>query len=105
MEHAPRLLRSQGIFTASALPRRSRPRATLCQSRRFQKLSAGLRRWVPHFVAIATVLALVIPSFADEPADAIVGIWHTTDDKSQVEIFKRDKEYCAKIISLKEPNW
>src|SRR5215831_5192476 len=42
---------------------------------------------------------------ADGGGDGIVGTWHTTEDKSQVEIFKKDNHYFAKIISLKEPNW
>jgi uncharacterized protein (DUF2147 family) len=55
---------------------------------------------------LAAVLVLSqINLFAEQPGDAILGIWHTTDDKSKVEIFKREKQYCAKIISLKEPNW
>lgn len=41
---------------------------------------------------------------AAEPGDAILGLWNTTDDKSQVLIFKQDEKYFAKIISLKEPN-
>lgn len=42
---------------------------------------------------------------AIEPGDAILGKWHTTDDKSVVTIFKRENQYCARIVSLKEPNW
>ena len=43
--------------------------------------------------------------WAGEPGDEVLGIWHTTDDKAQVEIFKKDNHFCAKIVSLKEPNW
>ena len=57
-------------------------------------------------LALAAILLLgQFQLLADESGDAILGIWHTTDDKSQVEIFKREKQYCAKVISLKEPNW
>ena len=42
---------------------------------------------------------------ADGGGDGIVGTWHTAEDKSQVEIFKKDNHYFAKITSLKEPNW
>ena len=43
--------------------------------------------------------------WAGEPGDEVLGIWHTTDDKALVEIFKKDNHFCAKIVSLKEPNW
>jgi uncharacterized protein (DUF2147 family) len=39
------------------------------------------------------------------PGDEVLGNWSTTDNKSQVEVFKRNNHYFAKIISLKEPNW
>ena|SRR5580698_5264489 len=39
------------------------------------------------------------------PGDEILGVWRTTDDKSKVEIFKKNQQYFAKILSLKEPNW
>ncbi len=37
--------------------------------------------------------------------DEVLGTWHTTDDKSIVEVFKQNNHYFAKIMSLKEPNW
>lgn len=37
--------------------------------------------------------------------DEIVGIWHTAQDKSQVQIFKSNGRYFGRIISLKDPNW
>ena len=37
--------------------------------------------------------------------DEVLGNWHTTDNKSVVEVFKHDGHYFAKILSLKEPNW
>ena len=39
------------------------------------------------------------------PGDGILGLWHTTDDKSLVRVFKEDGKYFAKIVSLKDPNW
>jgi len=42
---------------------------------------------------------------ADEGADSIIGIWHTTGDKSEVQIVKRGGRYYGQIVSLKEPNW
>ncbi len=58
-----------------------------------------------HLALAAILLFSQFQLLADEPGDAILGVWHTTDDKSQVEIFKREKQYCAKVISLKEPSW
>lgn len=62
-----------------------------------------------------TVLALLLGTMvlaqlaaaadAVKPGDEILGVWHTTDDKSTVEIFKKKEAYCAKILTLKEPNW
>ena len=58
----------------------------------------------------ATSLAgfLALASAQGGSADAgegILGVWHTTDDKSRIEVFKQGSHYSAKIISLKEPNW
>ena len=32
-------------------------------------------------------------------------MWHTTDDKSQVEISKTNGVYFGTVIQLREPNW
>jgi uncharacterized protein (DUF2147 family) len=54
-------------------------------------------------LAAASMLApATLP--AAEPGDEILGVWTTTDDKGQVQIYKQDEKYYAKIISLKEPN-
>jgi uncharacterized protein (DUF2147 family) len=53
-------------------------------------------------------LALILPKWnarAEDGCDAVLGIWHTTDDKSQVRIFKRDNQYIGEVVSLKQPNW
>jgi uncharacterized protein (DUF2147 family) len=42
---------------------------------------------------------------AADAGDKILGVWNTTDNKSQVEIFKEKDKYCGKIINLKDPNW
>lgn len=47
----------------------------------------------------------VLRANAESAGDAILGVWHTTDDKSQVQIFKTNNQYFGKIVSLKEPNW
>ena len=37
--------------------------------------------------------------------DSVLGLWHTTDNKSEVRVYKQNDHYFAKIISLKEPQW
>jgi uncharacterized protein (DUF2147 family) len=54
---------------------------------------------------LAVILFPLARLGAETPGDAILGVWNTTDDKSRVEIFKKDNHYFAKILSLKEPNW
>ena len=56
---------------------------------------------------LGTVVLARIGVAADavKPGDEILGTWHTTDDKSIVEIYKKKDAYFAKILSLKEPNW
>ncbi len=56
------------------------------------------------FLLIAAILASMTV-WAVAPGDEILGIWHTTDDKSQIRIFKEDNKFFAKIISLKDPSW
>ncbi|HXC99769.1 MAG TPA: DUF2147 domain-containing protein [Verrucomicrobiae bacterium] len=56
-------------------------------------------------VLLALVVWLQLPVLAAEPGDEVLGVWHTTDDKGQVLVFKDNKHYCAKIISIKDPNW
>jgi uncharacterized protein (DUF2147 family) len=53
-------------------------------------------------------LSLLLPApiaHADDGADAILGVWHTTGNKSAVRIFKKDNQYCADVVSLMHPNW
>lgn len=38
-----------------------------------------------------------------EEADAIVGEWHTKDNKALVQVYKADNVYNGKIVWLKEP--
>ena len=52
----------------------------------------------------AACLLVLAGSRADGVGDAILGIWNTTDSKSQVQIFREKEKYFGKIISLKEPN-
>ena len=58
------------------------------------------------FILGTVVLArLAVAADAVKPGDEILGTWHTTDDKSIVEVYKKKDLYFAKIVSLKEPNW
>jgi uncharacterized protein (DUF2147 family) len=41
----------------------------------------------------------------DTNADAVLGIWHTTGNKGQVRIFKKDNHYCGEILSIARPNF
>jgi uncharacterized protein (DUF2147 family) len=54
---------------------------------------------------LAALFLLQLPVLAAEPGAEVLGVWHTTDDKGLVEVFKENNRYCAKIISLKDPNW
>jgi len=62
---------------------------------------------------IASVLAVLVLAGADAgptpSGDAILGIWKTYDANGkvncQLEIYRENKKYCAKIVSLTEPNW
>jgi len=59
-------------------------------------------------LACLVALSLGFPqsiALADDPGDAVLGVWHTTDDKSQVKIFKRNNHYFGQIVSLTQPNW
>lgn len=49
---------------------------------------------------------LVIASLihAAEEQGGIVGVWKTTDDKSEVRIYEEKGKFFGKIVSLKEPN-
>jgi len=45
-----------------------------------------------------------LPALA-EAGNEIMGVWNTTDNKGQVEIFKVNEKFHGKIVKLKEPNW
>lgn len=57
------------------------------------------------FLLLATLILLPASAFAERAGDEILGVWHTTDDKAKVQIFRVQDQYYGKIISLKEPNW
>ena len=54
--------------------------------------------WLVGGLALATV-----PAWADERD--VLGVWNTADNRGQVEVFKKQDKYFAKIIKLKEPNF
>ena len=54
--------------------------------------------WLLCSLALATVQA-----WADERD--VLGVWNTTDNRSQVEIFKKQEKYFAKILKLQQPNF
>ena len=56
---------------------------------------------------LGTMVWLGLAGAADvpKPGDEILGQWHTSEDKSIVEVYKKKEQFFAKIVSLKEPNW
>ncbi|HEX3797314.1 MAG TPA: DUF2147 domain-containing protein [Verrucomicrobiae bacterium] len=55
-------------------------------------------------------LALILPQFGARseeasPGDEIIGVWHTTGDRGDVKIFKRDGRYFGEVLNIAEPNW
>jgi uncharacterized protein (DUF2147 family) len=68
-------------------------------------LTARIKRAGFLLAALALLANPLCSQAADNPSDAILGVWQTTDNASQVQIFKQTNRYFGKIISLKEPNW
>jgi uncharacterized protein (DUF2147 family) len=66
-----------------------------------------MKRAFLSLIGTMALLQLAVAADAPKPApgDEILGIWHTTDDKSIVEVYKKKDAYFAKVVSLKEPNW
>jgi len=54
------------------------------------------------FVAVFLLTALLLA--AAEPL-TIAGVWTTDEAKARVEVFERDGMFCAKILSMAEPNF
>jgi uncharacterized protein (DUF2147 family) len=59
---------------------------------------------VAWLAGIALILSLH-PARAQEPEDAILGVWHTTGSRGDIRIFKRDNRYFGQVLSIAEPNW
>ncbi len=53
-------------------------------------------------VAVFLLTALVLTG-AEPPT--IVGVWTTDEAKARVEVYQRDGMFCAKILSMAEPNF
>ena len=51
----------------------------------------------------AVVLAALAGAACAGERDAIVGRWHTTDQKSIIEIEQNDGEFNGRIVGLKQP--
>jgi uncharacterized protein (DUF2147 family) len=58
-------------------------------------------------IAAAASLALLLlaGSVRGEDGDAVLGLWHTADNRSDVKIYRRGDRYFGQILRLKEPNW
>lgn len=57
------------------------------------------------FLLFAVLSFLPTSAFADGAGDEILGVWHSAEDKSRVQIYKVNNQYFGRIISLKDPNW
>jgi uncharacterized protein (DUF2147 family) len=56
-------------------------------------------------LSLAVILGFILQSFADtKEADRILGNWFTENNKSKIEIYKKDGKYFGKIVWLKVPN-
>ena len=64
-----------------------------------------MKRAIGFLLTILTVVALSSSAIADDTADSVLGLWHSTGDKCIIKIFKRDSTYCGEIVSLAKPNF
>lgn len=72
------------------------------------KRGAGLRRAWPAFATMLLIAGMyVFPAWGQtapaEAADAIVGVWADEQGDMEIELFRCESVYCAKIASLAEP--
>jgi uncharacterized protein (DUF2147 family) len=78
-------------------------RANLCTT----ALNNFMKRLMISLLALLVMARATAGSIAS--GDEILGIWKTYDNRgnleSSVEIYKEKDKYCAKIVSLTEPNW
>lgn len=56
-------------------------------------------------VILLVVLAAQAEPATVEPADAIVGLWNTEDDKSVVQIEKVEEAYSGSILKINKPTY
>ena len=57
-----------------------------------------------HLIIIAFSLLFIINQASAQSAEAVLGKWHTEEQKATVEIYRCDNAYCGKIVALKSPN-
>ena len=55
-------------------------------------------------ISLVFTFALLTAHAQAQDASAVLGEWHTEEEKAKVEIYECESGYCGKIISLKEPN-
>ncbi|HWD18223.1 MAG TPA: DUF2147 domain-containing protein [Verrucomicrobiae bacterium] len=55
-------------------------------------------------IAVWLVLSLALSALAQD-ADSILGLWHTSENRSVVRLTKRNDHYFGQILTLKEPAW
>lgn len=53
--------------------------------------------------ALALMFIFAAPAFAQQEADAVMGVWYNTEKSAKIEVYKCGERYCGKIIWLKEP--
>ena len=56
-------------------------------------------------IVVAFALVLLGLNACADDGDGVLGVWHTTDNKSQVRIFKRNDHYFGQVMRLTRPNW
>jgi uncharacterized protein (DUF2147 family) len=82
-------------------------RPVLVCSRLRPFLNKLMKRLLTLFLGLLVLAGVTAGSFPS--GDGILGIWKTYDkqgkQESSVEIYKEQDKYCAKIVSLAEPNW
>lgn len=55
---------------------------------------------------LVTALCLALPAIVlGADADAIVGLWNTSENDARIEIYRCGAQYCGRISHLEEPNY
>ena len=59
-------------------------------------------------IIILFAFLLLIPNYAiskENEEDAIIGFWHTKNEKSKVKVYKKNGKFYGRIVWLKIPNY